>query len=446
MQRKSLQTQNKLHMKTRTFILLFTLGASIGTMFASIRIGTLYYNLDATNQTAEVTSKPNGEYTGTISIPETVEHNSVTYTVTRIGDNAFVYCTSLKRVTIGDSVKSIGNDAFWSCSGMTDLTIGSSVTNIKDDAFWFCSGLKNIIVKNENPVFDSRDNCNAIIETASNTLLLGCMNTTIPNGVICIGDDAFRDCSGLTSVTFPNSITSIGDRAFIGCSGLTNLIIPSNVTTIKEGAFYYCSGLTNITVDAESPVYDSRNNCNAIIETASNTLLFGCKNTIIPNSVTSLGYYAFSDCSDLTTINIPNSVTDIKNGVFYNCTNLTRVTIGNSVISIGGYAFYACEGLKSIRCEANIPPTCYDTYVFYEVDKAIPLYVPDESVSLYQTSEVWKEFTNILPLSQAPQGIEITSNQKSDNHNQKTGKTIRNGQVLILHGDKTYTITGQEMK
>ena len=219
-------------------------------------------------------------------------------------------------------------------------------------------------------------------------------SVTIPNSVTSIGAQAFWGCSSLTSVTIPNSVTSIGEFAFYYCTGLTSVTIPNSVTSIGSRAFDGCSGLTSMSVEAGNAIYDSRNNCNAIIETESNTLIAGCKNTIIPNSVTSIGYYAFHACSGLTSVTIPNSVTSIGEYTFYNCSSLTSVTIPNSVTSIGGTAFSNCSGLTSITCEAVNPPALGNA-VFDEVDKSIPLYVPAEGVAAYQAAEGWKEFTNI---------------------------------------------------
>ena len=139
---------------------------------------------------------------------------------------------------------------------------------------------------------------------------------TIPYGVTSIGGGAFMSCSKLESITIPNSVKSIGDVVFMGCSQLTSIHIPSSVESIGICLFEFCSNLHSITISKDNPTYDSRNNCNAIIETATNKLTNGCKNTTIPDSVTSIGQYAFAYCSSLTSINIPNSVTSIGKYAF----------------------------------------------------------------------------------------------------------------------------------
>ena len=181
-------------------------------------------------------------------------------------------------------------------------------------------------------------------------MIAGCKNTIIPNSVTKIGDFAFGACTGLTSIVIPNSVTEIGHYAFYYCTGLTSIDIPNSVTEIGYGVFEDCPGLTSIVVESGNPRYDSRNNCNAIIETADNTLIYGCKNTTIPNSVTTIDDYAFSGCDGLTSIVIPNSVTSIGYEAFANCTGLTSIVIPNSVTSIGDSAFYDCGRLTDVYC------------------------------------------------------------------------------------------------
>ena len=307
--------------------------------------------------------------------------------VTSIGEKAFMGCSGLTGIKIPAGVTSIGSSAFYGCSRLTSIEIPAGVTSIGYGAFYGCSGLTSINVEAGNVSYDSRDNCNAIIEKATNTLIQGCNNTKIPSGVTKIGSFAFDGCSGLTSIEIPVGVTEIGSFAFDDCSGLTGIKIPSSVTSIGNRAFYGCSGLTSIVVEADNTVYDSRDDCNAIIKKETNTLIHGCKNTKIPSSVTRIGERAFWDCSELTSIEIPSSVTRIGYGAFDGCSGLTSITVeaGNamydsrdnsnalietktntlilgckstkipsSVTSIGSAAFQFCEGLTSITIPEGV--------------------------------------------------------------------------------------------
>ena len=261
-----------------------------------------------------------------VNIPQLINNKEVT----SIGERAFFECSSLTNITIPESVNRIGDDAFIGCSNLTSIMIPNSVTSIGRSAFSYCSSLESIVVGKNNPKYDSRNNCNAIIETSSNMLIVGCKNTIIPNSVTNIGDYVFPGCSSLESVTIPDNVTSIGRSAFSGCSSLESIVVGKN-----------------------NPKYDSRNNCNAIIETSSNTLVLGCKNTIIPSSVTSIGEYAFECCSCLESITIPDSVTSIGDMAFIECSNLTSITIPDGVISIEEEAFYYCYNLTSINFQGT---------------------------------------------------------------------------------------------
>ncbi len=454
----------------------------------AVEIDGIYYNLITGTKTAAVIKKPSGKYTGTVVIPASVTYDDVTYSVTIIRESAFQYCSGLTSITIPNSVTYIGENAFRNCTGLTSITIPNSVTSIWDYAFQYCSGLTSItipnsvkyigygafrecsgltsiVVENGNTTYDSRNNCNALIETSKNTLIAGCKNTVIPNSVTSIGNRAFKDCSSLTSITIPNSVTNIGECAFNGCtgltsvtignsvtnigecafqgcSGLTSVTIPNSVTSIKSfafdgctgltsvtipnsvtsigvGAFRECSGLTSIVVENGNTTYDSRNNYNALIETSTNTLIVGCKNTVIPNSVTSIGWYAF-----------------------YGCTGLTSITIPNSVTSIGSSAFYRCSGLTDLYCYAEQVPTT-ESYVFYKtpVDGAT-LHVPAASIDAYKAADPWKEFGTIVALTPEETCIKsvTATGDPSD------CKFMENGRLIIRKNGQRYNAAGQMVK
>ena len=341
---------------------------------------TLYYNIiDYDNHYVELTypgSSTNFNYwtgfttpTGNIILSDSVQYNGVTYTLTTIGNCAFCSCGSLSSIEIPNSVTSIGFSAFYFCRALTSIEISNFVTSIGSSVFSNCSSLEQIIVASENTVYDSRDNCNAIIETSTNKLVTGCKNTVIANSVTSIGDDAFFGCNSLTSIVIPNSVTSIGGAAFYGCYGLTSIEIPNSVTSIGGWAFYFCSRLTSVE---------------------------------IPNSVISIEDRTFYGCYGLTSIEIPNSVTSIDRSAFEQCSGLTSIVIPNSVTSIGYDAFYGCSGLTSMTVLTDNPPTL-GSNAFNYVNKSIPIYVPCVNVEAY-TAANWGGFSNFIGLC----GGEIT--------------------------------------
>ena len=330
-------------MKQKLFTLLLAVTASIGTMFASTKIGDLYYNLDATHQTAEVTSQNNGypywsTTIKTATIPASVTYNSVTYSVTSIGEIAFFDCYSLTSITIPNSVTSIGEEAFYGCDRLTSVTI--------------------------------------------------------PNSVTSIGKQAFYGCSGLTSVTIGNGVVSIGNYAFAAYGAPGDYIVTSiNLTSL-----------------------------------------------IIGNSVTTIGNGAFAgSTASLSSINIPNSVTDIGDGAFkvFSESAVKDIIIGSGVEYIGKSAFERHKKVRSITCKATTPPLCSEN-CFKDINVSIPLNVPAASIEQYKLAPEWKEFYNVQAMS--------TEDIDNIQTNTQNSKTIKDGQIYIICGDKIYTLQGQEVK
>ena len=239
-------------------------------------------------------------------------------------EGAFQTTMALQHIVLPKNLTAIGSFAFQD-SGIEELVLPKTVTELGSDIFYYARNLKALSVEEGNTVFDSRDNCNAIIETASNTLRIGCANTVVPNGIKALGQMAFSGIPSLKEVKLPSGLTSIGWAAFWADTELSKVTLSESVTDIGESPFGGCERITSLVIDEKNGKYDSRNNCNAIIETATDKLIQGFATTKIPEGVKTIATAAFRSLFTLTEIEIPASVEKIEPEAFLYCNQMTKV-------------------------------------------------------------------------------------------------------------------------
>lgn len=412
--------------------------------------------------------------------------------ITEVAYGLFSSCDSLTTVVFPPTLKKIGKIAFWG-AGLTSIEIPATTTEIEYYAiapgrpFIGCRKLESIKVAEGNPVYDSRNNCNAIIETATNTLIVGCQNSTIPDGVTSIdscsfygmgltsldipnavtsigyaafrysslknieipnsvnfigeeafigcgdlasvklpdglkiiedytfnncsqlktvnmptsleriGLSAFRGCTLMKDIVFPNTLQKIGFGAFNNCRALTTIVIPASVSEIDENPFTNCYGLTSLSVAAGNTVYDSREDCNAIIETATNKLLTGCQTTVIPNSITAIGSKALASCG-WTEVTIPAGITSIESGAFAS----DQLTVFTSLIEEPFAVSADAFGLNS------------------SADNGKTLFIPKGLTNKYKATEGWNWFETILEIGDTNDGYLWTGDYEKGGHAEAT--------------------------
>ena len=445
--------------------------------------------------------------------------------VTTITDNAFSQKTTLTSIIFPDGLTSLGGWLFFNCTNLLSISIPASVSVIGNAISMGCTKLASITIDSNNTYYDSRDNCNAVIETSTNTLTAGCKNTIIPSTVTSIGGQAFYGCTGLTGTISLINCTSIGNAAFQGCSNITTVLLPtgisinssvffnctrlssidlSTVTSIGTSAFQECTGLSgtislinctsigenafqnctrisginlsnnlttigrgafvcgsgsqlqsiyipasvtsigstsyggkivsptvsSIVVDSNNTYYDSRDNCNCIIETATDRIIQGCVNSTIPNSIKIIGYQALAACQ-FTNLVIPEGVTTIESYGLQSNTKLVTLKLPSTLTLMMSYATEYCGRLLNVYCYATTPPTLYGSN-FTSVS-GDTLYVPVASKSAYQSATNWSTaFTNYVGL------CEVTSTVTGSGSVSPSSATVNEGD------DVTLTITPDE--
>lgn len=311
-----------------------------------VNVVSQYSQANATNY------DDNNRPTGNLVIPNSISNDSASYVVVGIGTYAFRDCVGLSSVIIPNSVTSIGRQAFAGCAGLTAMTIPASVSSI-DGAFVGCANL---------------------------------LAVSLPNSISSM-DGAFAGCSSLISVNIPTSVSSIGFMSFYNCSSLNSISIPSSVNAIAANAFRGCTSLASIEVESGNLIFDSRDNCNAIVLTASDSLIQGCNTTVIPNTVKSIGDYAFSGCSGLTSVVVPDSVVQIGEGAFKNCSSLVRVEIKGAVASLGKHVFEGCASLEYLSFPSALSSIYVNAFRYCSNIDSIMLHAVNPPVLLHEFNE-----------------------------------------------------------
>ena len=356
-------------MKTNLLIVLFLLLTQVVSAANGVLINGIYYLLDSSKKEAEVTNGPNSDvsifdntsltyYTNTVTVPQSVTYNGVTYKVTSIGQNAFAVNRRLKKVNLPESVVSIQENAFTCCDDMQSIYIPKSVKDIEYGAFYGCIGLNSVVVDKDNKNYDSRNNCNGIIETETSELIFGNQNTKIPNSVTRIGEWAFAGQSLLTTVDIPNSVTSIGSWAF-----------------------------------EES----------------------GLKSMVMPNSIIALGINVFMNCRAMETLVFSESLEIIPGFLLNQCHALKSITIPASVKVVEEYALAYCNNIQSITFLSTTPPTIYSgSFEAHYHNYAITIHVPEGCRDTYEDSTVGQPFTNIVDDVKISTGISNVTLSNAD--------------------------------
>ena len=332
--------------------------------------------------------------------------------VTEIEWQAFYYCKNLKSINLPNSLTTIGNQAFEGCEALTTVTIPDSVTSVGTSVFRYCDSLKEF----KGEFAEDNGRC-LIVDGKLVAFVTGCGVTeyVVPDIVSTICSFSICECQTLTSITIPDSVVEIEDYGVYNCKKLSNVTLGNNVATIGVYAFAF-SKITTITIpDSVTTFYDGNpflacydlkefkgkfatEDGRALINGDTILAYANASGSVynIPNSVTTVGDYAFHGCESLTNVDIPDSVTTIGDHAFFGCDSLTNVDIPNSVATIKAKAFYYCSKLKYVYCKPTTPPTLVGSYVFDDNASGRKIYVPAESVDAYRGALYWSEYASMI--------------------------------------------------
>lgn len=357
----------------------------------------IFYDFDGASSTATVTYKGKCQcsgdaYKGCVTIPSSVTYDAHTYKVTAIGPHAFSSSRDLTAVVIPSSVEEIGVSAFIGCYNLESVSFAQSsrLRSIGRHAFLACKKLSSIEIPDKvesigSYAFQLCENLTSVTYVEPSSL------TTIDDYVFCR--------TGLSNVAIPQSVTTISAVAFCQNPNMTEVVLPANVSVISpQNPFAYNTQVTRMTVDPSNKVYDSRNDCNAIIESASNTLTSGCKTTTIPASVTSIGRSAFNHVTDLTDAALPATIRTIGKYAYLGCAGLRSFYFPSTMISMADSVFPRVTALDSITTMAQRPFSIDESDFMSSVYETATLYVPAGTAPIYRAAPVWSKFRNIVEM------------------------------------------------
>ena len=459
-----------------------------GTISAEIiervSIGDLMYNLDTEKAVAEVTYRTQDQtnystLSGAVVIPETVEYAESTFRVTSIGMGAFAFCENISTITLPVTITNIGMYAFHECHSLSSINLPEGLVSIGEAAFYKCGSLLPITIPSTLTTFGLHPFVDCVnmtkVTILSNSVVSAVYTTTsnlshvfgkqvteivLGEGVTAIGEYAFNGFVNLQKVTIPSSVESIGNSAFGECvlkdvninsnsiigakyskysgtlagifgDAVENYYLGDDVTTIGDCAFYNGTNIKSLHLPAQMT---------SIGEGAFNKCTGLTGEFSFPEGIEILSAYVLQDCSGITSVKLPNTLKEIYTYALAGC-DITELTLPASLTGIGMYGLADCKGLTSLTCLATTPPEA-EKYAFLEIDcPNTPLYVPEGSVEAYQNAEEWKKFNPILPIA-SPTDVEQITNDELP----ATVKILRNNQIFILRGDRTYTLQGLEVK